>query len=511
MVFDKRSVIVILVTMIAISGLIVVPLIVVPLIREGNTSEASEEGYPSPTNVETVVDSSDIKKTTSGRARISLSLGAQPLNAIFSGGKFIYIVEDRKVDEKEGHAKKVILRIIDLRSMTVETSVVIDEYSVSPSGTGPCISEDGSGKSGYPSYRLLGYDGRYVYYARECPNTPYLYVVDLLNSRVVNTGIKTYWLAAVRDGVAYEYKDGTISATDVVEGRVLWSHKLTPGYVFPEPQGPGRAFTGVLKGAWVDDNSLILLLQDSDQATGELVWVYSLVVASEEGVRESYLEAFRVKSDFASYDIRVGFDGERVYVLTGLIWSYRGAYQGVVTLDSLALDGSAKRLLVREVGGAPEDGYLPLYLFVDDGRVGIGYAVWRNVVEAMDVGTVTRVEPPILVFETLTPEGEVLWAREIAVDIEQGKLLGFRENSLYFTDGRYVYKMGPDRAAEKLADLGTQGLSADTVLGAIIAAPILFPFLPFITPDTTTVMVMVDTTLYIYNGPEAQLLSVALG
>ncbi|GBF09921.1 hypothetical protein apy_16460 [Aeropyrum pernix] len=234
-------------------------------------------------------------------------------------------------------------------------------------------------------------------------------------------------------------------------------------------------------------------------------------MASEDGVSESYLEAFRIVSDYTRYNIRVGFDGERVYVLTGLIWRYEDEHHGMITLDSLGLDGSANRLFAREVGASPEEGYFPLYLFVDNGRVGIGYAMWRSVVEATVVGTVTRLEPPILVFETLTPEGEVLWYREIAVDIKGGKLLGLRENSLYFTDGRYVYKMGPDGAAEKLADLGSQGLSADAVLGAIIAAPILFPFLPFITPDTTTVMVMVDTILYIYNGPEAQLISVALG
>ncbi|WP_148706296.1 hypothetical protein [Aeropyrum camini] len=453
--------------------------------------------------------------STGGTAAIethvsSLSLASRPLSFAFDGGKFIYIAASDGVGRGEDAVQRVSLHIVDLGSMEEEFSVVLEEYSLSPPEARPCVVEGGGG-SGLPEYRVLGFDGRFAYYARKCPDVPYLYVVDVVESRVVATGIDTSWLAAVEDGVAYMYRDNAVTAVDVLEGRVLWSYSITPSYVFPQPPGPGRVFSGVLKGAWVDGGKLILLLQDSDQATGELVWVYGLIVASEEGVGESYLEAFRVKTDLTRYDIRVGFDGERVYVFTGLLWGYQGEYHGVVALDYLGLDGRKGRLLSREVAVPPNENYFPLYLFVGDGGIGVGYVVERRIVEVTMGGAATRLESPILVFEALTPEGEILWSREIATAVEGGKLLGFKSGSLYFTDGRYIYKTSPSGTAEMLADLGPQGLPAEAVLGAIIAAPILFPFLPFITPDTTTVMVMVDTTLYIYNGPEAQLISVALG
>ncbi|WP_156315726.1 hypothetical protein [Aeropyrum camini] len=157
--------------------------------------------------------------STGGTAAIethvsSLSLASRPLSFAFDGGKFIYIAASDGVGRGEDAVQRVSLHIVDLGSMEEEFSVVLEEYSLSPPEARPCVVEGGGG-SGLPEYRVLGFDGRFAYYARKCPDVPYLYVVDVVESRVVATGIDTSWLAAVEDGVAYMYRDNAVTAVDV--------------------------------------------------------------------------------------------------------------------------------------------------------------------------------------------------------------------------------------------------------------------------------------------------------
>ena len=428
--------------------------------------------------------------------RISVSPSGG-LTASFFNDKLIYI-NSTVSDGDEAKYREILLYVFDLRSERVVSSVVIDKYQADSPEALPCGEfKPGGTKGKYePRYMLLGYDGRYIYYERDCvvPGKgvlePLVYMVDEDTSTVIPSNISSRGVVAVGDGVVYKYlpDEGLVEALDVASNKTLWKHEYKPSYIFPQPQGPGRAFIGSIKGAWSSDGSLVMLLHDSDDSTGELIWVYGLVVASREGVEEFFFEAFRFKVYGAlTYDIRVGFDGERVYVLTG-VNSYR-VEGDFVTLHSISLDGEVKELLSRSI--RLERGSLGLNMLVREDRVAVVYLVDDNKLVTMTRGNTTWIqEAPIQVVEVLDKEGNVILNSELAGSYS---LLGFKDDKVYLASGRYIYALSPDTGLSQIADLGPQGN-----IGAVVVLPILIPLLPFM-EKPQTLATTIDGTIYIYR------------
>ena len=452
---------------------------------------------------------------------------SKPLAAFFFKDKLVYI--NSTSFEREGVIyQRVLLHIFDLRSERVASSIVIDEYPASSPEALLCGDLE-RGIRGYtPRYRLLGYDGRYVYYERDCilPREgvlePLVYMVDVGTSTVISSSISSRGVVAVGDGVAYKYlpDEGLIEALEIASSKILWRHEYRPSYKFPPPPGqspPGRTFIGAqIVGAWVASGSLIILLHDSDIAAGEMTLVYGLVVASREGVRESFFEALRSKGTGWTYDIRAGFDGERIYVLSSIDpW---GVEKGFAKLHSISLNGAVRELLSRSIVlEGIERGSLGM--LVGEGRVAIIYVADRKL-EAV-TQTTTRIEAvaggrggavttvtetttwtqvvSVQVIEVLDREGNMILSREL-VRVPPYSLIGLKGDKVYLMSDTYIYALDPSTGLKQVADLGYFRDSIGIVLPFIIP---LIPFLPFITGETgetAALATSVDGTIYIYTA-----------
>lgn len=453
---------------------------------------------------------------------------SKTLAAFFFKDKLVYI--NSTSFEREGVIyQRVLLHIFDLRSERVASSIVIDEYPASSPEALLCGDLE-QGIRGYtPRYRLLGYDGRYVYYEKDCilPREgvlePLVYMVDVGTSTVISSSISSRGVVAVEDGVAYKYlpDEGLIEALEIASSKILWRHEYRPSYKFPPPPGqspPGRTFIGAqIVGAWVASGSLIILLRDDDSATGEVIWVYGLVVASREGVREYFFEAFRFKGTGWTYDIRAGFDGERIYVLSSIdLWEVEKDF---AKLYSISLNGVVRELLSRSIEGIERGS---LGMLVGEGRVAIIYVADRRLEEvtqtttrieavaggrggAVTVTTVTETttwtrEVSVQVIEVLDREGNVILSRELVRVFPLYSLIGLKGDKVYLMSDKHIYALDPSTGLKLVAILGDFRDSIGIVLPFIIP---LIPILPFITGETgetAALATSVDGTIYIYTA-----------
>ncbi len=467
--------------------------------QPGSGTSPSPQATASPTPIETVTTISGVNLLTAG----------------FSENALVYAATETVRGEDGANYTRLSVGVLDIASGRIIASAVVEEIPLSPQGIeGEACQFQGlvSEKTGGSRIRILGYDGRYAYFARECPpRHPYpgtLYALDVVEGRLIETNITVQRAMALRDGVAYLLGPPAM-AVDLESGRVLWNHSYEQTYVF---NGSNRLFTGNPLGAWFYKNGLVAVLFDFDTSpdlTRDL-FVYCIYRTGKEGVEQRCFERVheRDHQDLKQHVVAQFVDGGKLYVL--LAHSVRPGQPGGghAYLDIFDLSNGIEKVAGLELARgeiffrerAPR-------LYADNQGATLVYTLEPRIVTLTRGPQTFRAEASPLVAVRVTPQGSVAWSTQL-VDYTD---LYAEGDLLYLRRGKTIYlsQAGGDPQPLVEAPLG-QRVSPGAVA---IALPLLFPLLPFLEQPGFTLYYFWQGDLYLltaYPG-ESQVIKVELG
>ncbi|MCE4621557.1 MAG: hypothetical protein F7B95_03855, partial [Desulfurococcales archaeon] len=140
--------------------------------------------------------------------RVQLSPNSSIISALFVGDKLVFMNYTDRYMEGGVNYTKVLLHVLDLKTLSMESTVELESMPISPPESVQCEKRTIFGlKRTTPEYRLLGYDGRYAYVSRYCPGEgpgyPVVYAVDTSAGVIYKSTVNAYEVAALKDGVVY--------------------------------------------------------------------------------------------------------------------------------------------------------------------------------------------------------------------------------------------------------------------------------------------------------------------
>ncbi len=498
--------------------LIIVVLIIIA--SNAGRQEAPERQLPptEPTAPQPGTGTSPLPQATVSPApveTVAMISGVDLLTAGFSNNALVYAASETVRGDGGANHTQLTVGVLDLATGRIAASAVVEEIPLGPQGiAGEACEFRGlvSEKTGGSRIRILGYDGRYAYFARECPpRHPYpgtLYALDVVEGRLIETNITVQGAMAFRNGVAYLLGPPAL-AVDLNSGRVLWNHSYEFTYVFNESN---RLFTGNPLGAWFYKNGLVAVLFDFDTSpdlTRDL-FVYCIYKTGEEGVEIRCFERVheRDHQDLKQHAVARFTENGRLYVLLahsahpgqpGGGHAYLDIFdlsQGIEKVASLEL--ARGELFFRERGPR---------LYADNGGATIVYTLEPRIVTLTRGPQTFRAEASPLAAVRITPQGSVAWSTQL-VDYTDLHAEGDR---LYLRRGKILYLSQAGGEPQPLveAPLG-QRVSPGAVA---IALPLLFPLLPFLEQPGFTLYYFWQGDLYLltaYPG-ESQVMRVELG